>query len=223
MKARPGHTLLEVVVVLPLALLLSALIVAGLAAQTRLARRIAELASRAEAERIAAAVLPAELRWAGPHDLRSEAADSVRARVFRGIGLPCAEGNRVEWHGVRAPAPTKDSLLVISADGESVQPLASVSADAACGGHRLDVPADLGGSVVLAFETGTYYLQERALRYRIGGEGRQPLSDEWFDDRTTALTGGFTALWLGLLPGAGGLAPDSRLVRWTLPNHRAQP
>ena len=223
MSARPGHTLAEAVVVLPLALLLAALVVAGLAAQTRLARRIAELASRAEAERIATAVLPAELRWAGPDDLRSDGTDSVRARIFRGFGVPCGAGDGVTWTGLRAPAPAKDSLLVVTPGGESLQPLTSATVDAACGGYRLDGPAELSGAVVLGFETGTYYLQDRALRYRVGGEGRQPLSDEWFDDAATTLersaVGALTALRLGLRRGADGLGVEVRRVQWALPNH----
>jgi hypothetical protein len=35
-------------------------------------------------------------------------------------------------------------------------------------------------AVVLIFESGTYYLRDRALRYRIGSEGRQPITDERF-------------------------------------------
>lgn len=222
MSMRPGHTLAELVVVTPLALLLAALVITGLMAQTRLARRISELASRAEAERITATVLPGELRWAASGDLRSDGLDSVRARVFRGFGFPCGDENRMAWRGLRAPATPKDSLLVITAGAESAQPLASVVADLPCNGYRLGGPP-LAGSIVLVFETGTYYLRDRALRYRVGAEGKQPLSDEWFDDASTALEpspgGALTALRLGLRHTHAGLPLESRRIRWALPNH----
>lgn len=225
MNVRPGHTLAELVVVMPLALLLAALVMTGLMAQTRLARRLTELASRAEAERVTATVLPAELRWAASGDLRSEGPDSVRARVFRGFAVPCGAENRMAWRGIRAPATPKDSLLVIAAGTESVQPLASVVADLPCSGYRLGGPP-LAGSIVLVFETGTYYLRDRALRYRVGAEGKQPLSEEWFDDASTALEpapgGALTALRLGLRHTQAGLPPESRRIRWALPNHPAE-
>jgi hypothetical protein len=49
-------------------------------------------------------------------------------------------------------------------------------------------------SLVLLFESGTYHIANRALRYRLGTEGRQPLTDELIDDRRSGFStdaGGF--------------------------------
>ena len=47
--------------------------------------------------------------------------------------------------------------------------------------------AIIGGGAALVFESGTYYLSQRALRYRIGAEGRQPLTDELLRDAGSAM------------------------------------
>jgi hypothetical protein len=39
----------------------------------------------------------------------------------------------------------------------------------------------------MIFESGTYYLSQRALRYRIGGEGRQPITEEFLRDGLSTL------------------------------------
>ena len=40
----------------------------------------------------------------------------------------------------------------------------------------------VAGGAALVFESGTYYLSQRALRYRAGAEGRQPLTEEVMRD-----------------------------------------
>ena len=223
MKQRSGYTLAELVVVLPLGLLLVALVLAGLIAQSRLAHRVAELAGRAEAERIAATLLPEELRWAHEQDLRSESPDSVRARIFRGYGIPCAgDPAVVRWFGVRAPDPGKDSLLIVGAVAERAVRLTGAARHEDCGGYVLQADAPLEPGLLLLFETGTYYLRERALRFRAGAEGRQPLTGEWFNDGRTALlpdtSGAPRGARLAIRAVQRGGALEVRDVRWTLPN-----
>jgi hypothetical protein len=46
-------------------------------------------------------------------------------------------------------------------------------------------PAVNGRGVLLLFESGNYYLSSRALRYRIGAAGRQPLTPDLFDLNAT--------------------------------------
>lgn len=225
MNARAGHTLAELVVAMPLALLLAAVVVAGLVAQSRLARLVGDRASRAEAERIAATLLPDELRWAAEGDLRGTGADSVRARIFRGYGLPCVQDPAaVHWTGLRVPEPAKDSLLVVSAAGELALQLERVQRHDGCNGYVLQAGTPTPAGLVLAFETGTYYLRDGALRFRAGAEGRQPLTGEWLDDPSTALLrdpqGTPRALQLGMRGPGGQAAVERRRVGWALPNAR---
>lgn len=217
---RAGHTLVELLVVLPLALLLAALVITSVVAQSRLARRLAELVSRAEAERIASNLLPAELRWAAATDLRTDGTDSVRARIFRGVAVPC--GGAWSWSGLRAPAPDKDSALIVTAAGESVAAVTAAAEHTPCGGYQLTLSRPPAPGVLLVFETGTYYLRDRALRFRTGAEGRQPLTEEWFRDADTQLLRGAAGLpaglQLGVRPAADGRTVELRRVSWTLAN-----
>lgn len=216
MKPRPGHTLLELMVAMPLVFLLLALLLAGLHAQLRLTRRLADHVARSEAVRTAQRVLMEELRAEAAADLRTAAGDSIRMRVFRGVALPC-NATSIAWSGLRAPAARKDSLLLLGADGETVLPVSTVTVDAACGGYRLGTGTSLSAGPALVFETGTYYLADGALRYRTGGEGRQPLTEEWLADGST--------LHLDTIAGAASLAIAARPLRmergtptvWILP------
>jgi hypothetical protein len=83
-------------------------------------------------------------------------------------------------------------VLVLGADSaEGRAALIGVErARAGCGSNdagevqrwRIEHPVRAGDVLVL-FESGTYYLSDGALRYRLGREGRQPLTAEWLDDR----------------------------------------
>lgn len=227
MSGRGGHTLAELVVAMPLTLLLAAMVVGGLVAQSRLARLVGDRASRAEADRIAATLLPDELRWAAEADLRGSGPDSVRARIFRGYGLPCPQDpTAVRWSGLRVPEPDKDSLLIVGTGSEQAVDLQGAQRHDRCGGYVLQAGTSTQSSLVLVFETGTYYLRDGALRFRAGAEGRQPLTGEWLDDPSTALLrdahGTPRAVQLGLRSPGPDAAVELRRVGWAMPNARVE-
>lgn len=108
--------------------------------------------------------------------------DSIRLRAFRGTGWPCAPLVRgltipVRWDGIRAPDPSKDSLLVLDGDGAwRVVDLVGVTDSGVCAGWTLEaaVPSPI---LMRLFESGSYHFGNGALRYRRGGGGRQPLTE----------------------------------------------
>lgn len=118
--------------------------------------------------------------------------DSIALRAFRGTGLLCGHDGVtneavVSYHGDRLPEPDKDSVLLIHSNGEhTIARLASVGAPApGCGEGlgpsavwRLDRPVPADAVLARLFERGSYHLSDRALRYRRGGSGRQPLTPE---------------------------------------------
>jgi hypothetical protein len=224
---RAGYLLAEAVVMLVLAVLVGAIMCAALLSQVRLARSVGERVARNDAARSTLHIMPAELRSLDPsRDIRAAAADSIAARWVRGSGIVCAASASDLWvrmTGMRQPDPAKDSVLIVSVAGDRVAGMEWAGMDmTGCGGAAADpvyrirganVPTDaaLAGSAVLVFESGTYYLSQRALRYRVGGEGRQPLTDEALLDagsamRIAAPAATFPAtfrLSLTLKPGAG--------------------
>ena len=125
-------------------------------------------------------------------DLALHAPDSVGLRAYRGIARVC---ERRSWNsivsateGVRLPDPAKDSIMFLTSDGRAV-PSAILSVDAhlagRCGARPgrpsvIAVSDSIPHGVVLArfFERGSYHLSGRALRYRRGLAGRQPLTPE---------------------------------------------
>ncbi|HSJ12949.1 MAG TPA: hypothetical protein VK939_00955 [Longimicrobiales bacterium] len=224
MTGRSGHSLAEMIVVLPLTSLLLALLLGTLVAQLRLARTITDRLGRAETERIAYAVLRQELRWTGAADIAAAADDSVTLRLLRAVGVVCradADGWLVAYRGWREPNPDKDSVLIVDGQGERHAPLeGSTAATAPCGdspARRLRAGTDPSRGVVLLYERGSYHLAGGALRFRAGAEGRQPLTGEWLDDGATSLT--FTA---GRPVPSGVVLQLSehpaRAWRWLLPN-----
>jgi hypothetical protein len=191
--SRAGFGLAELVTAMALGAIVTALIGTALLGQLRLARAATLRADAAEALRTATTVLHGEMRRADATDLRAVARDSIAIRAFRGSGEVCAvSGERMlmRYRGDRLPDPRKDSLLVVSADGaESVHSVADVRyAAAPCppadGEVTLQVRGGNGqlpvGAVALVFESGMYYISSRAVRYRLGAEGRQPLTAELF-------------------------------------------
>lgn len=187
LRVHEGMTLVECLVALVLASLVSAAVISVLATQNRLLQGLTATSSDAEALRATAAVLGEELRWSDPaRDIQAIGGDSVVLRAFRGGGRVCAvmtDAITVEYQGARAPAPEKDSLLVLTGVGELAFAIRDVMG-AACGprpGIRLRVDGTASaGAYALVFESGSYFLRDRALRYRLGNEGRQPLTDERF-------------------------------------------
>lgn len=187
--AAAGSSLVEVLAVLTLTGLLSALVVGICTAQLRLARATADRAVITEAARTTAIVLAGEARRMTREDVRAFSGDSVSIRAFRGVAIPCSTGSDgvvVRYSGDRLPDAGKDSVLVITDAGSAALALLGSSAvSAACTAHagesimewRLDGTV-ASASVMLVFESGSYHLSGRALRYRIGAAGRQPLTAE---------------------------------------------
>jgi hypothetical protein len=225
---RGGYSVPELLVALALSGLVTALAAGLLRSQSIVARNIAERARRAEALRAAAHILTTELRWLAASDLRTMQADSLALRAFRGSGVVCAaesDAVTIRYRGVRQPDVTKDSLVVLrDTIFEAVMPLNSTAATTEGCTHGADEQllrianvALRPGDAVAYFESGSYYLTSSALRYRLGAEGRQPITAELFDDRDTrfgALIGGFGQAILStrLLPGMPRARSVVRLV-----------
>ena len=192
-------TLLEVLVALTISALLLSVLLGLLVAQVRLARLTAERARATDAVRTTAAVLGGEARRIAAGDVRALSADSVALRTFRGTGVACstdAEHMVVRYRGDRLPDVTKDSAVVVRDDGSAI-PVVILASRAAAGcapreGESVlelrTSPQPRDAAVILLFESGSYYLTARALRYRLGSEGRQPLTAEAFRDASTAFT-----------------------------------
>jgi hypothetical protein len=223
-SARTGHTLAELLAALPLAMLLMATLLATFVAQARLARALADRMGRAETERLAAGVLRQELRWIERGDVAAAVADSLTLRLLRGIGVTCGTGTeamRIDYWGLREPNPEKDSVIIVSAEGESSarllgsEPTSPSCREGAARLLRLSTPARPG--VVLIYERASYHLSARALRVRAGAEGRQPITEEWLEDAGTGLLiEGDDTLPRGVVLHLRG-AP-ARTWRWALPN-----
>jgi prepilin-type N-terminal cleavage/methylation domain-containing protein len=191
---RAGFSLTELLAALTLGGLIAVLLLGTLTAQVRLSRHVADRAAENEAVRIAAAVLDGEIRRSAPADLRVVSRDSIALRAIRGIGLPCHTDARVfRYRGDRLPDPRKDSALFVLPDTVAVLPVTdargatSAACQAAVGETLIDLRSGSAGPemarhpvAVLVFESGRYYLTARALRYRLGAEGRQPLTSEAF-------------------------------------------
>lgn len=185
--SRAGMTLVECLLALLLASLVSAAVVSVLATQNRLLRSLTASAADAEAVRVTAGVLREELRWIDPSlDVRSIGGDSVVLRVFRGGGRVCAlvgDEITIDYEGFRLPAIDKDSVLLQTGGAERVYAILAVT-PTTCGAApavrvRIDSSA-APGAYALVFESGIYYVRDRAFRYRSGDAGRQPLTEERF-------------------------------------------
>jgi len=199
-----GFSLVELVVAVGLAGFLTLLALAALGTQRRGASVLAARAEVLETARLVHVVLGEELRaGVSPRDQVGPQGDSLRVRAFRGLGLVCpgpapdSLSLRVRYQGLRLPEPAKDSVLVLGLDlrWRAVGLESRVVETSSCGAAlepvelwRLSEPV---GAAALArlFENGVYMLQARALRYRSGFGGRQPLSPELIIDERSALTG----------------------------------
>jgi len=227
---RHGWSLPETLVALLLGLVLVHL---GLDSLTRLDAARRRMAARAEALvalRVSRHVLRRELR----HGLRGEdwelVADSLRLRAFRGAGLVCASdstgpGIVVAYEGSRAPDPSKDSVLLLTAaGGREARALAAAAPypppcfrgdSRPAQTWRLDRPAPPDVLAARVFERGSYHLSQAALRYRRGASGRQPLTPEVWSSATRWSAAG-ARLGVELVPSdslAG--APWVGLLSWS--------
>jgi len=194
MRSRPGIALAELITALMLTGIVAGALFAMIRTQTRLVSNTIERTGQADALRVASLVISGETRALAPADIRAVGADSLAVRIFRGTGIVCASDSgvaHVRYRGLRQPDTDKDSVLI--ADTEEVRPLDGVtgSASSCASAGELDItvhtPGErlLPGTVLLVFESGAYYFSTRALRFRRGGEGRQPITDERLDDATT--------------------------------------
>lgn len=216
-----GFTLAEVLAALLLGLLVGTLALATLARVRSLVEAMARRGEALEAVRTARHVLAWELRVEGGAPWgASGAGDSLALRAYRGVGLACggptAEGTlRVAARGVREADPAKDSVRILGAAGDEVVaalvgvgPAPPCPLDPSVPGALWTLSATAPDQPVAAlfFERGSYHLTGRALRYRRGAAGRQPLTPETLRTPPSRFEawGGGTAVRLEGDAGPGG-------------------
>lgn len=189
MTRRRGSSLAELVLVAWLFAFVLAAVARLAATQARLAADQHDRTRAAEAVRAASLITGSEFRYLAAADAGFATADAVALRAFRGGGTICrSEGDDllVRYRGVRLPNPEKDSVVVLTAQEPQGPPplrLEGVAVDTACGGAlrlTLEPAPPAGRGVVLVFESGSYHLSGGTLRYRVGGGGRQPLTESLF-------------------------------------------
>jgi prepilin-type N-terminal cleavage/methylation domain-containing protein len=224
-RARAGFTLLELLVALALTGLLGVLLAGTFSAQLGAARRQVELAALAELRRVVRHVLAGELRYLdAPADVAAIAPDSLALRALRGTGRGCAAApGHVAYRGWRDPEPAKDSALVLGPAGSwSVRPVTAADRRSGVpdcapgpGEHVLRLALGDGGTdasgddaatplLVVVFESGSYHLQARALRYRRGASGRQPLTAELLRDGASRFDAAPAAVRVVIAPAPAG-------------------
>ena len=230
---RRGASLLEAVVALTCGLLVVQLSLSGLASVRTVEQGMIRRSERLAALRVARVVLRRELRfgvWGA--DWVDFPRDSVELRAFRGVALVCSDGGRsadllVAWSGARDPAPEKDSVLLLTERGSwlAADLLTSGSTRDRCRADpsmrlkswRLSVTPDEPVVLARLFERGSYHISGKALRYRRGGAGRQPLTPEVLDTPPSGFVRSAGSLglewmrardgqvwhWVGFLAGGG--------------------
>jgi len=205
MMMRSGFTLPEALAGLLVSGILMTALTATIVTQARLANVVAHTADATEATWITAALLSDELRMAHvAADRAASSPDSLAIRAFRGMAIVCdtADGRATaRWTGTRSPEPDKDSLL--HEERALAFSLSAMSVDCAVlpGEKRVVFEADTTvrpGDVLLLFERGAYHLTDRALRWRVGAAGRQPLTAEIFVDAHTGFDAAQPAQWVDL-------------------------
>lgn len=231
MSPRCGASIAEALVALLLGLMVVHL---GVTTMQRL-DRFEERASRRQdallSARIARTVLRGELARGQAGRDWAVGADSLALRAFRGTGVVCgpptlAGGLIVAYSGDRRPDPVKDSVELTRPSGAiSVGRLSAVAPSSApcplattgesVQEWTLDPPASGPALIGRVFESGSYHLVGSALRYRIGGGGRQPLTPEVWSDAATGLTVRGSAVVLELAPRPGYGADRAGFLAWT--------
>ena len=155
--------------------------------------------------------------------------EELHLRAFRGVAFRCgteiSQGWAVAVSGHRAPDPDKDSVLVLSEDGQwSVSALTrssrrrSLDCQQVAGFStevwQLDPPAD-GALVGMYFERGAYRFSDGAFRYR-RGTAWQPLTGTGIAVDSARIAymanGGLTA-WL-TWEGPSPIPPSFRWDSW---------
>lgn len=215
---RPGTSLAELAVTMWLIAMIGAILVALLRTQSRVAGHSADRAEALDALRTAGAVLTADLAPILPSaDLHGIGEDTAALRVFRGVAVVCGFTGGdplVRYRGLRRADPAKDSVLVLTAGverGDSLRGSSPAAGECGSSGDESVFRLRLGTALaehdlLLIFEAGSYHL-DRALRYRRGAGGRQPITAEVFagESRFTTLagaTGELEAIEIGLSPEA---------------------
>ncbi|HSG07806.1 MAG TPA: hypothetical protein VLA36_05600 [Longimicrobiales bacterium] len=210
-----GVSVLEAVVALLLGFLLIALILSVLSRQRETVAVLGERAEALATGRTVRTLLRREARAMGM-DAWGFSSDSLSIRAFRGMGTVCphAAGGLVvpvTSRGVRGPDPSKDSVMVVTAEGAvlyrglmRVQGGAGVCVVAGGAGSwdvwTVSDTVPPGVILVRYFERGSYHLSVSALRYRRGRAGRQPLTPETLRTPESRFTHGGVGLHAHLLP-----------------------
>lgn len=212
--ARAGFTVMEALIALLVGWVLCVLALGAFARQRDVQNRLAHRAEVLAALRTARYVLDAEVR-AGD-GTEAVGSDTLALRAYRGVGLLCPADSgkagpvRVRVEGMRAPDPGKDSVQVLTVAG-AVAVLALVDrapGDGPCPGaaeeavERWSLSAPLPPGALLAryFERGSYHLSGRALRYRRGDAGRQPLTPEVLRTPPSSFARGAGTIRVELMP-----------------------
>jgi hypothetical protein len=229
-RRRSGVTIVEALVSLLLGLTVISMGWSALGHQRTVASRLSSDMDILSARRLTALVIGKELR-AGVRgrDWIRPGPDSLSLRAFRGWGLVCGLGSElgsvaVAYHGERAANPAKDSVLVLGAEGWRRADLrqravAPGSCDADLGGRSelwtLDPPVT-GPLVARVFERGSYHIGGKALRYRRGRGGRQPLTSDVFDSDRSGIVAEADRVVLRLVvdPTPPGAEADSTVLRF---------
>lgn len=204
-----------------------------LAGTLRWAERITDRVEAVELARTVWMILDQELRPGLPgRDWVLESEVAVSLRAFRGLGRVCgpaSSGWRIAYRGARAPDPVRDSVLVLGSDGGwRAGALVGVGAAADPAGacapapgeslRRLEwsLPDDVPPVFVRVFERGRYSFEDRALRYRRGSGGRQPLTLERVGEGSRLRWDG-TALHVVLDVDGAGAGRDPVRFEWRFP------
>lgn len=248
--SRRGRSLPEVLIALTLTGVIASALAGAFSAAQAVARRHSWVVRGAEALRVSVVALGDELRALDPTaDLRVVAPDSIALRAFRGAGVVCAADRGtavfVKYRGLREPEPAKDSVLVVDSIGavragallESERTADRCAVRDGESLYRWSVPLPTSaGTLLLLFESGSYHLSDRALRYRRGDGGRQPLTADLFDDGESTFSPVIDARSGGGIPlaieGIFALRPDHGIgrdapargarIRFTLLNARQE-
>lgn len=193
---RTGGVLLETLIALSLGVMVLGASFTVLTSVLRWSRVLAGRAEGLELVRTVWWVLDEELRpGVTGRDWTPIAGTTLALRAFRGVARVCSpvtgDGEWVvAYRGRRMPDPGRDSILVLGLDGgwrvfpllastSHSGPECSPSSAESVHRWRWDGAAPATGPVLARlFERGEYHLADRALRYRSGGGGRQPITPE---------------------------------------------
>ncbi len=188
---RAGSGLAEAIAATVVAGFLLASATSAIFVQIRVAHRVVRSAEETDALGTAHAVLHVELRDAIAADRPVLTSDSIALRAFRGSAIICAAASgraTIRYRGSRAPDAAKDSVIVLGRSGERAAafavslPARECLVPAAEATMAVSVTGSVRpGDVLLFFERGAYHLSGRALRWRVGAAGRQPLTPDVFE------------------------------------------